>query len=97
MSQPFNVDDVVQNHTQRMASGGLKNLSGSNRKRSQPDWYSLMSDCQYAESDYELLNEGFGTGNKRQKIDTTCAYTAQKAKVNEAWMKANEVDLDDML
>ena len=58
-----------------------------------------MSDCNcsHEESDYELLNRGLGAGNKRQKIDTVWACTTQKAKVDEAWRKADEVDLDDML
>ena len=58
-----------------------------------------MSDCNcsHEESDYELLNRGFGVGNKRQKNEIAWACTAQKAKVDEAWKKADEVDLDDML
>ena len=86
MSQAFNVENVLQTQTKKVASGGLQNSFESIRKRSQPERGSSMSDCNcyHEESDYELLGKGFGAGNKRQKIDTARACTTQKAKVNEA-------------
>jgi len=54
--------------------------------------------CCHDESDYELLcKDLLGVGNKLQKIDNAQAHTSDKAKVNEAWREAKELDLNDLL
>ena len=69
--------------------------------------------CSYEESDYKLLGKtSLGVITKRQKIDIARPFQSlmainfrninsrgatDKDKVDEAWEKAEEVDLDDML